>query len=115
MPRSVSRLRCSEIQCRFGQARRDTGNVPYRVDTPADDEPSALRDRLCFRGGALHARRHLAGDGALFLDRGGGRRDVFTDALDRLLDAVERADDVAGDAVEIADLLPDLVGRLLGL
>src|SRR5438105_15852914 len=104
MPRSVSRPRCSEIQRRFGQARCDTGNLPYRVNAPAAGEPLALRDRLRFRGGALHARGHLAGDSALFLDLGCGGRDVFADALDRLLDAVERAHDVAGDAVEISDL-----------
>src|SRR6185295_12449582 len=49
--------------------------IPYRIDPVAALRP--LRDRLRFRGGALHARRHLAGDGALFLDRGRGRRDIF--------------------------------------
>ena len=73
-----------------------------------------LCDRLRFRGGALHARRHLAGDGALFLDRGCGGRDILADALIACL-MLSGADDVAGEAVEISDLLPDLVGRLLGL
>jgi len=58
------------------------------------------RDRLRFRGGALHARGHLAGDSALFLDRGCGGRDVFADALDRLLDAVERAHDIAEEGLD---------------
>ncbi len=110
MPCPVSR-RCTQ----FGAARiRHTNSrrtYPVRIIRGVERYPR--RDRLCFRRGALHARRHVAGDGALLLDGGGGRRDVLADALDRLLDAVERADDVAGDAAQAVDLLPDPVRRRL--
>ena len=54
--------------------KSDTGRYPVSDSSEDGVEPLALGDRLGFRGGALHARRHLAGDGALLLDRGGGGR-----------------------------------------
>src|SRR6202008_832680 len=78
-------------------------------------EISARCDRCGFPRGALHAGGHLVCHGALLFDRGRGRSDILANIVDRLLDHAERTDDVAGDEVEVADLLADLVGFLLAL
>jgi hypothetical protein len=45
----------------------------------------------------------------LFLDRRGGRRDVFTHILDFVLDRFKRANDIARDFVQAVDLAGDLI------
>src|SRR3954451_12526742 len=68
-----------------------------------------------FRGGPLHAGRHLVGHRALLLDCRRCRRHIFADVVDGRLDRSQGGDDVAGDAVEATDLGTDLVSGLLGL
>jgi hypothetical protein len=63
----------------------------------------------------LHADRHFAGHRALLLDGRSGRCDELTDLLNGAFDRIQRPDNVAGNAVQVFDLLADLVGRLLGL
>ncbi len=81
----------------------------------AFDTSDILRDVL----GSLRRKLRRAGDllgrSALFLHGSRDRGCDFVDLADDRADALDRVDGLAGDLLDVGDLVRDLLGRLRGL